>query len=67
MSRRVAIPSVEGVQDPKTARILAAMKERIERSGRERVGMVLLGELGPAATTNDIINKINEIVQRMNS
>jgi hypothetical protein len=66
MSRRVAIPAIQGVQDPAVVQILSAMKERIERSGGERVRMAKIAVIGGAATTNDIINKLNEIIGRVN-
>lgn len=66
MSKKPAIPGMQGVTDPVVARILHPMKENIESLTGLREGVI--AKLSP--TTTDlptIVAKINEIIARLNA
>lgn len=62
MSKR-AIPPVPATADPAMARTLQAIKEDLEIIIGHRGGRV--EKLGASATTDQIIAKINELIDRI--
>lgn len=63
MTIRRQIPEIEGLQDQKTAVILREVKGIIEdMTGRSKTPIVTLG---PNATLAGLINKVNEIITRL--
>jgi len=63
MSRRSPIPSIPLGLDP--AGLLAALKENVEVITGRRRGMPPIEQLDTAATTAEIIDKVNEILTRL--
>lgn len=66
MSKKPAIPSMQGVTDQTLSRILSPMKENIEQLTGLREGLI---QKLPAKTTDlpTIVAKINEIITRLNA
>jgi hypothetical protein len=65
MSQGIMIPSVQGVQDPQVARLLTAMKAAIETHTGHNIRKPRIQKLGATADLAGVINKINEIVARL--
>ncbi len=63
--RKPGIPSV-ALQDQSLNSVVNALKENIEIINGSRIGVGEIRTLDTAATTSDIINKINEIIRRLN-
>jgi hypothetical protein len=61
--KKPAIPSITAGAD-NTDRVLRALKENVELINGTRTGT--LDQLGSNASVDDIVNKINEIVDRLN-
>lgn len=65
MSLRPQIPDPVGVQDQRAVSILSTMKTIIDAiTGRARSQQVIK-TLGPTATLSGVINKVNEIINRL--
>lgn len=62
--RKPAIPSVQPVQDQVVASILVPVKENIEVLTGVRGGPI--SPLLPGASNAQIIDKVNEIIKRLN-
>lgn len=63
--KKPSIPALQGVKDPALMRVLTPMKENIELLTGVRQGT--LQKLPENADTTAIINKINEIIERVNA
>lgn len=63
--RKPGIPSV-ALQDQSLNTVVNALKENIEIMNGSRIGVGEIRTLDAAATTSDIINKVNEIIRRLN-
>ena len=62
---RSTIPTVEGVRDEPTSKILSSVKSIIESiTGRNQAQ---IKTLGADATLSGVINKVNEIIERLQS
>src|SRR3990167_9384069 len=62
---RHSIPAVEGVQDPQVARILAVMKATLDDLRGASAQKKPVVKLGPNAAFSGVINKINELIDRV--
>lgn len=62
---RHSIPAIEGLQDPRAAAILSVMKATLDdlRGASAQNGPVV--KLGPNAAFSGVINKINELIDRV--
>lgn len=67
MTIKASIPAVEGVQDQQAVRILSSLKLVLETITGRRVNVAPISKLGPDATTAGIINKVNELIDRLQS
>lgn len=65
MSVRQQIPAVDGVADKKTAEIIAALKEVVEIATGRSPKKMPITKLGGSATLAGVINKVNEIIDRL--
>lgn len=65
MNIRPTIPAIEGVQDAQVKRILQPMKAILESIGGDAVHKKDIVKLGAAATLAGVINKVNEIIDRL--
>lgn len=64
--KKPAIPPIN-IPDRNLMTILGAMKENIEIITGSRPKVPAIAQLSSSASTNDIINKINEIITRLNA
>jgi hypothetical protein len=62
--KKPGIPAVPN-SDPATYNLLASLKETVEIMTGVRGGKIVA--LGSSATTTQIINKINEIITKLNA
>lgn len=65
MSVRPQIPAVEGVQDKQVAGILGPMKMILESITGRLPNRTQITALNPATTFSGIVNKVNEIIGRL--
>lgn len=65
MAKKPAIPN-PGTSDSTLNMVLSTMKENIELMTGARPGTTQISSLGTAASTSEIIAKINEIVAKLN-
>ena len=63
--KKPAIPSVMSVTDQKVAALLRPMKENIEILTGQRGGS--LTKLDTSATLSQVIDKLNEVIDRLNA
>lgn len=66
-SRTSAIPSPQRVADTESRRVLSALKETVESLKGRRPNQRPIDRLPDGATTQAIIDTINEIVDRINA
>jgi hypothetical protein len=62
-SKKPSIPSLDGIPDGGVRKILSPLKDIIEQLLGRRGGKIQ--HLGPTPATGDIVNKINEIIDRL--
>ena len=67
MSNRTQIDDPQGVQDQKATSVLRAMKSIIDAITGRKQGTAPITTLGPNATLPGVINKVNEIINRLQS
>jgi len=60
------IPGLESLP-PQIATVLRPIKQWIETVRGERPNTAKIEKLGPSASTNDLIRKVNEIIDRLQS
>ena len=65
MAKKPGIPS-NNFADRSLTLAISAMKENIEMITGARPGIQPIAQLSSTAATSDIINKINEIIARIN-
>jgi hypothetical protein len=65
MNVRPQIPAIQGVKDPQVAGILGAMKSIIDRVTGRTPNTPQIATLGQDAGLTGVINKVNEIVNRL--
>lgn len=63
MKFKPAIPALDGVTDHGIRKVLAPLKECLEHLLGRRGTKI--AKLGPTPTTGDIVNKINEIIDKL--
>lgn len=63
--KKPAIPAVSGVQDNQVAALLRPMKENLEILTGQRGGS--LTSLDSSATLSQVIDKLNEVIDRLNA
>ena len=66
MSTRPQIDDPQGVQDPRATSILRTMKTIIDAVTGRKQSQGPITTLGPNATLPGVINKVNEIIGRLN-
>lgn len=62
MRKTPSIPATVGIAEP-IAKVLEPIKENIEFANGTRA--TKLGKLGLTSTLSDVINKVNDIIDRM--
>lgn len=62
MKKTPAIPSVSDIPEP-VAKLLGPIKENIEFMTGQRAAK--LARLGPTSTLSDVINKVNDLIDRL--
>lgn len=67
MSVRPQIDDPQGVKDPRAVSILRSMKSIIDAVTGRVQGQKQIQTLGPNATLAGVINKVNEIIARLES
>ena len=67
MSVRAQIPAIEGVQDAAVIKVLTPMKAILEQTTGRLPNTDPIVTLGANATLAGVINKINEIINRLQS
>lgn len=65
MTIRQQIPDAQGVQDPTVARILQPMKTIIDAATGRQPTLKPIVTLGANATLSGVINKLNEVINRL--
>lgn len=65
MSVRAQIPAVEGVKDDRVATILGAIKAAIENITGRTPHRPQIKQLGPNVSLGGTINKVNEVIRRL--
>lgn len=65
MRARPQIPAIENVQDNQVTRILVPVKLILERMTGRAASANPIKTLGPDATLAGVINKVNEIIARL--
>lgn len=65
MAIRPQIPVIEGVQDDRVTTILGPMKMIVEMITGRTPNRPNIKTLGPDATLAGVINKVNEIINRL--
>ena len=65
MSIKRQIPEIEGIQDKKATDVLRAQKAIIEGVTGRLPGVLPIVTLGASATLSGVINKVNEIIKRL--
>lgn len=65
MSVRTQIPAVEGVKDNRVTTILNALKTVVETITGRTPHRPQIKSLGPDATLDGVINKVNEVIARL--
>lgn len=58
-----SIPQLPPTMDPQEKRVMQAIKENLETITGQRTGPI--ANLPPDATLVDVINKVNEIIDRL--
>lgn len=59
------IPSIEGIKDKQVTRILTPMKQIIDDLIGHNPNKKRITKLGPDSGLNGVINKINELIDRI--
>lgn len=65
MSIGPTIPDIAGIKDPQVTRILQPMKQIIDMLVGHTPHRKDIVKLGPNATLSGVINKVNEIIDRI--
>jgi hypothetical protein len=65
VSIRPQIDDPQGVQDPRAQSILRTVKQIVDRITGRGQGQAEIKTLGADATLSGVINKVNEIVNRL--
>lgn len=60
-----SIPSIEGVEDKRVVEILTPLKTVVEMVTGRTPNRKKIVKLGPTATLGGVINKVNEIIDRL--
>lgn len=65
MSLRPQIPEIEGVKDLAAIKVLGPIKSILEMITGRTPNRQNIKKLGPDATLAGVINKVNEIIERL--
>jgi len=65
MSLRPQIPEIEGVKDQAAIKVLGPIKTILEMITGRTPNRPNIKKLGPDATLAGVINKVNEIIERL--
>lgn len=65
MAIRPQIPAIEGIDDPHVAAILGALKSSLEKITGRTPNAPQIKALGPNSSLGGVINKINELINRL--
>lgn len=65
MSIKNQIPDIQGLVDPKAAEILRSVKTIIDTATGRGLSKKPIVKLGPDATLAGVINKVNEVIKRL--
>ena len=65
MSARTPIPAPNGVADPIAKRVLESLKRIVEQIAGISPDRKPIQKLGPGASLSGVINKVNEIIERL--
>lgn len=65
MSVRPQIPEIEGIKDAAAIKVLGPIKTILEMITGRTPNRPQIKKLGPDATLAGVINKVNEIIERL--